>query len=146
MTCNNNVTEMNSRASSLKKTPADCAAVGRGQSQDRSVCQQPGPDTGRGLHSISAQCYQNQICDQTPAFAGFAVSTQGQTVNECATALAQKRNAKVHTALTPAQTKRRAAYARLVASLAPRKQGGLNQPINTGPLNVRRATGVMASI
>ena len=50
------------------------------------------------------------------------------------------------TKLTPAQIKRRAAYARLVASLTPRKQGGLNQPINTGPLNVRRATGVMASI
>ena len=46
---------------------------------------------------------------------------------------------------TPAQL-RRAKYDRLVASLTPRKQGGLNQPINTGPLNVRRATGVMASI
>ena len=47
---------------------------------------------------------------------------------------------------TPAQIKRRAAQARLVASLTLRKQGGMNQPINIGPLNVRRASGVMGSI
>ncbi|MDO8251426.1 MAG: hypothetical protein Q7T78_17135 [Rhodoferax sp.] len=47
---------------------------------------------------------------------------------------------------TPAQIKRHAAQARLLASLTPRKQGGMNQPINIGPLNVRRATGVMGTI
>lgn len=48
--------------------------------------------------------------------------------------------------LTAAQIKRRAAQARLLASLTPRKQGGINQPISIGPLNVRRATGVMGTV
>lgn len=42
--------------------------------------------------------------------------------------------------------KRRAQQAALVASLTPRKQGGMNHPINTGPLNVKRATGRNATI
>lgn len=47
--------------------------------------------------------------------------------------------------LTPAQIKRRA-IERLTASLTPRKQSNFNAPINTGPLNVRRGTGINASI
>lgn len=51
-----------------------------------------------------------------------------------------------HKPLTAAQRQRRAEWAALVASLALRKQGGQNHPINVGPLNVKRATGVMASV
>lgn len=47
--------------------------------------------------------------------------------------------------LTPAQIKQRA-QARLLTSLTPRKQSNFNAPINVGPLNVRRATGINASI
>lgn len=45
--------------------------------------------------------------------------------------------------LTPAQIKRRAQFA---AILTPRPLSAFNVPINTGPLNVRRGTGVNASI
>ena len=45
--------------------------------------------------------------------------------------------------LTAAQIKRRAAFA---AILKPRPLSAFNVPVNTGPLNVRRATGINASI
>lgn len=47
--------------------------------------------------------------------------------------------------LTPTQIKARK-KARLIASLTPRKQSNFNAPINPGPLNVRRGTGINASI
>ena len=48
--------------------------------------------------------------------------------------------------LTPAQIKRRKKWDQLVLSLEPRKQGGINHPINTGPLKVCFGSGVMASV
>jgi hypothetical protein len=47
--------------------------------------------------------------------------------------------------ITPAQIKRRAAYAALVKTLKP-NAGHFCTPINPGPLNVKRATGINASI
>lgn len=47
--------------------------------------------------------------------------------------------------LTTAQIKRRAAYAALLASLKPNASHFMT-PINTGPLNVKRATGINASV
>ena len=44
--------------------------------------------------------------------------------------------------LTAAQKK----WNQLVLSLEPRKQGGINHPINTGPLKVRFGSGAMASV
>lgn len=48
--------------------------------------------------------------------------------------------------LTPAQIKRRAAYAALVKSLAPAVSSRFCTPINLGPLNVKRATGASRTI
>ena len=53
-------------------------------------------------------------------------------------------NLKQGNPLTKAQ--RRAQWDQLVLSLEPRKQGGINHPINTGPLKVRFGSGAMASV
>ena len=47
--------------------------------------------------------------------------------------------------LTPAQIKRRAAYAALLKTLKP-NASRFCTPINVGPLNVRRATGANGSV
>ena len=49
------------------------------------------------------------------------------------------------TPLTAAQLKRRAKFAALVKSLAP-NAGHFCTPLNTGPLRVKRATGVFGSV